>query len=216
MLAFAGTRTIHRMACNIEDAGFEIRDLLAWIYSTGFPKSVNIGRAVAKQLEGQENAGAWEGWGSALKPAFEPITLARKPFGGTLTNNVINFGTGALNIGACRVPDNQATEAFESRPRKQMPYETMAEGRWPANLLHDGSAEVVELFPNKGGSAARFFYCPKSSKADRDWGLQKNVVSAEEMVNRKAGSAGIKNPRAGAGRTSGAMNFHPTVKPIAL
>lgn len=305
LLAFAGTRTQHRMASNIEDAGFEIRDLLAWVYGSGFPKSVNLSKAIDKKLGGEpvvvgeydrrslydgcertseadtgesqcagrgakvlitepetEEAKKWVGWGSALKPAYEPITLARKPFTGTLTDNVIAFGTGGLNIDACRVPtaekavkdsvniEDNRKDAVINFGMKRTPYESNPEGRWPANFAHDGSAEVVALFPSKAGakanvkgdepsaagngktlnhmervsfareldsgSAARFFYCPKASKADRDWGLQRNVVSPEEMVNRKAGSAGIQNPRAGAGRTSGAMNFHPTVKPIAL
>ncbi len=168
LLAFAGTRTQHRMAVNIEDAGFEIRDMIAWVYGSGFPKSHNL-------------EGDWEGWGTALKPALEPITVARKPFKGTVAANVLANGTGALNIDACRVVE-----------------------RWPANLIHDGSDEVMELFPAKAGaaapvkgteasaasagnvtgkrervagafhsdsgSAARFFYCPKASSKDRHEG----------------------------------------------
>lgn len=301
LLAFAGTRTQHRMATAIEDAGFEIRDLIAWVYGSGFPKSTNLAKAIDKkhgaepivigeydrrslydgcnrtseadtgesQCAGRAGtvvktapatpaAQQWEGWGSALKPALEPVTVARKPFTGTLTDNVLQFGTGGLNIDGCRVgSDDALVRPSIKRDDNQVlgkglgvGTQTEPGGRWPANLVHDGSPEVIELFPAKAGakanvtgdepsnncdgtvynardrigfhrqldtgSAARFFYCPKASKADRDYGLNCSVVSAAEMVNRKEGSAGMNNPRAGAGRTSGAMNFHPTVKPIAL
>ncbi|VGQ12956.1 Modification methylase DpnIIB [Klebsiella variicola] len=301
LLAFAGTRTQHRMATNIEDAGFEIRDLIAWVYGSGFPKSVSLSKSIDKkygaepvvigeydrrslydganrtseadtgesQCAGRAGtvqitapatpaAQKWEGWGSALKPALEPVTVARKPFTGTLTDNVLQFGTGGLNIDGCRISSEDAlVRPSIQRDDNQVlgkglgvGTQTEPGGRWPANLAHDGSPEVLEHFPAKAGakanvsgnepskncdgtvfnvrdrigfhrqidsgSAARFFYCPKASKADRDLGLRCSVVSASEMVNRKEGSAGINNPRAGAGRTSGAMNFHPTVKPIAL
>lgn len=212
LLAFAGTRTQHRMAVRIEDAGFEIRDMIAWVYGSGFPKSHNL-------------QGDWQGWGTALKPALEPITVARKPLIGTVAENVLAHGTGALNIDGCRVPG--ALEGDPNRFRKTDGGEFVAkfdnapvvrsDGRWPANLIHDGSEEVLARFPegsfNKPverksdnpqntiygaglgvgksgsvraafgdtGSAARFFYCAKASKADR-----------------------------------GAENVHPTVKPTNL
>ena len=96
LLAFAGTRTQHRMCCRIEDAGFEIRDMLAWVYGSGFPKSLDVSKATAPATE-------WQGWGTALKPALEPITLARKPLTGTVAANVLQHGTGALNIDGCRI-----------------------------------------------------------------------------------------------------------------
>jgi len=309
LLAFAGTRTQHRMCVNIEDAGFEIRDMIAWVYGSGFPKSMNVSKAIDKrggnvgltaeiglaikqarlkrglsaaacdqlfcggttnwswfegrpkgqraptpetfdsiakawpeleplkaavaeaerEVVGQQEmrdtsevriavtanaddydasarrvvdittahtpeAQQWEGWGTALKPALEPITVARKPFKGTVAANVLEHGTGALNIDGCRVGDST--------------------GRWPSNLIHDGSEEVVGLFPqttsgarkagtygvaagqgrygefgvgempeieSSKGSAARFFYCAKANKKDREDG-----------------------------------NTHPTVKPTAL
>lgn len=183
LLAFGGSRTYHRLAAAIEDAGFEIRDQIMWIYGSGFPKSHNLD-------------GAWSGWGTALKPAHEPICVARKPLRDTVAVNVLAHGTGALNIERCRVGD--------------------AGGRWPANVIHDGSEEVLQAFPDAKGqqgdlketgrprlslgrfgdmapprahrarvetetSAARFFYCAKASKADR-----------------------------------GAENIHPTVKPTDL
>jgi len=191
LLAFGGTRTYHRMACAIEDAGFEIRDSLMWVYSSGFPKSHNLAPAIDKMLGAMGHRGTafntaglgagftrvggdmeahvgitpeaqqWQGWGTALKPAFEPIVLARKPLDGTVAANTLTYGTGALNIDACRIPGHGA-EAGRVRhgggvPGNSTSYELpdyqapMPEGRWPANILHDGSDEVVELFPNVSG-----------------------------------------------------------------
>jgi DNA modification methylase len=293
LLAFAGTRTQHRMAVRIEDAGFEIRDMIAWVYGSGFPKSLDVSKAIDKaggdalawrafsesyaaaveksdmkhadidralgikssscywartdhrggmpprhhwervremlslpnefallydeaerEVVGEKSSGLsggtgatvgrftdsrnarglvditapataaakeWAGWGTALKPALEPITVARKPIVGTVANNVLTWGTGGVNVDGSRIPCESG------------------QGRWPANLIHDGSEEVVGLFPqtNSGGfcgttqqptngqskgkerqrtredrlpdsgSAARFFYCAKASKADR-------------------------------------------------
>lgn len=196
LLSFAGTRTQHRMAVNIEDAGFEIRDMvsflydtnetaqaliesltqeqlklldasfgrdgmLAWSYGSGFPKSHNL-------------KDDWEGWGTALKPALEPITVARKPFNGTVASNVLAHGTGAINIDKCRVGSEVvsthsrgANGAFPKRPgettaeesgRKKDQREGLDHseriGRWPANVIHDGSHEVLALFPAKAGAQA--------------------------------------------------------------
>ncbi|HHQ4199656.1 TPA: DNA-methyltransferase [Pseudomonas aeruginosa] len=246
LLAFAGTRTQHRMALRIEDAGFEIRDMIAWVYGSGFPKS--------KNLDGDR-----QGWGTALKPALEPITVARKPLVGTVAANVLAHGTGALNIDGCRIPsepmppntgagglprrreDEQRGPGAVSQPH--------AGGRWPANLIHDGSPEVVALFPHtksgvmKGGtiraaqdapgsvcygtyggnatsadtfgdegSAARFFYCAKATRRDRNEGC--------EHMDRKPlhWSSGSQDPGSfqseGTEKTS--QNNHPTVKPTDL
>ena len=276
LLAFAGTRTQHRMAVRIEDAGFEIRDMIAWVYGSGFPKSLDVSKAIDKNAGMDredkcprpqdapvtDTAKQWSGWGTALKPALEPITVARKPLAGTVAENVLQHGTGALNIDGCRVTtsDNLNGGAYADNGSDRHDGTTawrykrdggagefeQPTGRWPANLIHDGSDEVVELFPSskagtqikpKGtggmwtgksndpcgpqygdsGSAARFFYSPKASKADRERGLENApVVDAATMVDREPDSAGIKNARAGAGRTSGSKNPHPTVKPIAL
>ena len=247
LLAFAGTRTQHRMAVRIEDAGFDIRDLIAWVYGSGFPKSHNLD-------------GAWQGWGTALKPALEPITVARKPIDGTVADNVLAHGTGALNVDGCRVESEKPTgwggggsalydgglsrEGGEARLQHS--------GRWPANLIHDGSEEVVGLFPetesgrlephhNQGpkmrnvyagglephcsrsfggdsGSAARFFYCAKASKADRDAGCEGLPQTVQQSVAHGDKAHGTlpytnepreMNPRP---RT----NHHPTVKPTDL
>lgn len=223
LLAFGGTRTHHRVWCAIEDAGFEVRDTLGWLYGSGFPKSHN---------------GEWGG--TALKPAWEPIILARKPLAGTVEANWREHGTGALNIDACRVGATKEVSASVIRAsggsslsgsvdgslRKESGDESGHNpnvGRWPANIIHDGSDEVAGIFPEESGafapvtgtepsnstnsvfgqinrqasnafhgdrrSAARFFYCAKPSKAEREIGLIGRV-----------------------GRT----NYHPTVKPVTL
>jgi site-specific DNA-methyltransferase (adenine-specific) len=222
LLAFSGTRTQHRMVCAIEDAGFEIRDQIGWVYGSGFPKSHNLD-------------GEWDGWGTALKPAWEPICVARKPLVGTVAANVLAHGTGALNIDGCRVEGVKGVPVSPSRKAAGNALSGSVDGslrqctgeeggfdpnlgRWPANLVHDGSDEVLACFPAEtgaggraqgptrrgdsgsvargafngtgdasapfygdSGSAARFFYCAKSSKAERGEG-----------------------------------NDHPTVKPVAL
>ena len=224
LLCFAGTRTQHRMAVRIEDAGFEIRDMIAWVYGSGFPKSLDVSKAIDKaagverEVLGETRKGAqtnstgrygawgdgitptapatdaakqWDGWGTALKPALEPITVARKPLIGTVAENVLQHGTGAINVDGGRVEG----------------------GRWPANFIHDGSEEAIDLLKD----SARFFYCAKASKRDRDEGCEgMEQKSAAECVDRVEGSAGMNSPRAGAGRTSGSHNHHPTVKPTDL
>lgn len=169
LLAFAGTRTQHRMAVRIEDAGFEIRDMLAWVYGSGFPKSLDVGKAIDKQAGAKRDviSSCATGWGTALKPAFEPITLARRPLSGTVAQNVRAHGTGGLNIGACRVNSGMPRPGREQTPprpeldsgrntyRKGIGGSRAVEdthvGRWPANLIHDGSEEVLALFPDSKG-----------------------------------------------------------------
>jgi site-specific DNA-methyltransferase (adenine-specific) len=181
-------------------------------------------------------AARWQGWGTALKPAHEPIVVARKPFQGNVAANVLEHGTGALNIDACRVPANDGYEKAWDTPNTNSTANLMfgslvgsgikyvdlsaykpIGGRWPANLIHDGSEEVEGLFPSDGGaSAARFFYSAKVSKRDRDEGLDGfRVISAGEAAGgRKEGSAGLETAYAGT-RTPRA-NVHPTVKPTDL
>lgn len=219
LLAFAGTRTQHRMAVRIEDAGFEIRDMLAWMYGSGFPKSHNVSIAIDKAdgadrdiigtnsnhrlgqskglapgvaMTGQPHTGEgnitapatdgakqWQGWGTALKPAMEPITMARKPFKATVAQNVQEWGTGAINIDGCRIEteekwdekDLSATvvdEFFVGKTARYCGSHDLA--RWPANVMHDGSAEILQGM----GEAARFFYTPKACKDDRDDGCDNN------------------------------------------
>ena len=203
LLAFAGTRTQHRMAVRIEDAGFEIRDMLAWMYGSGFPKSHN--------LDGEH-----QGWGTALKPAMEPITMARKPFKATVAQNVQEWGTGAINIDGCRIGEEEIkTSAKQAGQSFQHDYNGCEEsthlGRWPANVMHDGSAEILQGM----GEAARFFYTPKACKDDRDDGC-------EMMEERwKAGYSYTDTPGNAADgmfkdRETLKRNFHPTVKPTDL
>lgn len=248
LLAFGGSRTYHRLVINAEDAGFEIRDQILWIYGSGFPKSHNLD-------------GDFDGWGTALKPAHEPIVMARKPFKKTVSANMAEHGTGAININACRIPTDEALNGgaggLLSHQRDGTEpvadYEQAPDGRWPANIIHDGSDVVVSAFPDAKGqqgdlketgrarpsqgrygdmappkahvsrverekSASRFFYCAKVKPKERDEGLERFIAtSASGMTGgRKEGSVGLNDPRAGAGRTNGAKNNHPTVKPIAL
>ena len=244
LLAFAGTRTQHRMAVRIEDAGFEIRDMIAWVYGSGFPKSHNL-------------SGSHEGWGTALKPALEPITVARKPFSSTVAANVIAHGTGALNIDRCRVTTGDDTARISNGAIKGGNFAAggsapgpiaggHSDGRWPANLIHDGSAEVVALLPaqagasapvtgneptangfsgpvkysgmrervpgafhSDSGSAARFFYCAKTSRKDRNEGLLSSDAPAvaKEATMRDCETAEWSTRNG---------NSHPTVKPTDL
>ena len=277
LLAFGGTRTFHRLAVAIEDAGWEIRDTVMWVYGSGFPKSMDVSKAIDKaagaereRIAGPKSGGMaalnkgnaehgyresgyykdgnmmlssvaateaakqWQGYGTALKPAWEPIIVARKPLDGTVAANVLKHGTGVLNIDGCRVEHVTVADgslalnphlrktinggnggniiAHEEERRVVTPD---PQGRFPANLIHDGSDEVLACFPKQksganpsrrgspkfrnaygefegqehckvargaeSGSAARFFYCAKASRSDRDEG-----------------------------------NTHPTVKPTAL
>jgi site-specific DNA-methyltransferase (adenine-specific) len=303
LLSFGGTRTWHRVAVAIEDAGFEVRDSIAWMYGSGFPKSLDVAKAIDKQagyegkvigtesidvgmqggsmhagrerrLEEREikelspEAKQWEGWGTALKPAFEPIVVARKPLIGTVAENVLTHGTGGLNIDGSRIGTEQLTYGGEEKERETSQSigsfsgereEKTVQGRWPANVILDEySAELLDeqsgtskSTPSKGhnrngnqvgdertskaagmygdgawiagsqhndsGGASRFFYVAKASKRDRNEGLEGlPETSAADMVDREEDSAEMNSPRAGAGRTSGAKNFHPTVKPTEL
>lgn len=166
VVAFGGTRTFHRLVCAIEDAGFEIRDLISWIFGSGFPKSHNAGN----------------GWGTALKPALEPITLARKPLVGTVAANVQQFGTGAINVDGCRVagetPLRETTNGSEGMfgLGSRLAVGTTDRGRWPANVIHDGSEEVVGAFPESdAGSASGYDW--RESKNDNPTHVTRNIKS---------------------------------------
>lgn len=309
LLAFGGSRTYHRLACSIEDAGFEIRDQIMWVYGSGFPKSMDVSKSIDKAAgakrevigyedrrgafdgvernsDGHSNeygtitnkgvvaitaaatdqAKRWDGWGTALKPAHEPIVVARKPLIGTVAANVLQHGTGALNIDGCRIETSDSLGGGDQSPATKIKVEgwnrpwmqdenakaahaervnksvAKAEelGRWPSNLIHDGSDEVLALFPstspsplsssreeyapnNKNnvfgegmgggwhpgfgdeGSAARFFYCAKTSGDDRHEGVD-NPGSQFKHGNtlRKIEKTETKG------------NNHPTVKPTSL
>ncbi len=266
LLAFGGSRTFHRIACAIEDAGFEIRDTLMWLYGSGFPKSMSISKGLeAKETFGkagtrqkkvieqncdgetysvkQTNNGAmgeivevdrkdyqpsnelakqWSGWGTCLKPAYEPIIMARKPFKGSLVDNIIENGVGGLNIEECRVgnehfeiedgeygnDENQACFGNIKRTPKEY------NGRFPANIITDGSKEVASGMPTENDvSVMRYFYCAKASKKDRDGGL--------DMFEEKQTADGCIRENSETARKFGAnsalrKNIHPTVKPCEL
>jgi len=229
VLSFSSARTYHRMVVNVEDAGFEIRDQIMWVYGSGFPKSHNVGKALNKKANYELHT-EWDGWGTALKPSHEPIVLARKPFKGTVVDNVLEHGTGGINIKGSQVGE-----------------------RYPANFIHDGSDEVVSQFPytksgkmgpqhtrhtdgspdgrcygkfdvnhplnetiGDEGSASRFFYCAKANKKERNQGCESlpkklkvfNGQSSESSKDMK----GVEQKFT----TQPASNSHPTVKPLRL
>jgi site-specific DNA-methyltransferase (adenine-specific) len=248
LLSFAGSRTYHRMAVNIEDAGFRIRDQIMWVYGSGFPKSQSISKNIDKKagryVEGEvlpssrkvkgplgfnmkgktsenpqtDEAKQWQGWGSALKPAHEPIVLAQKPFTGTIIENVLEHGTGGLNIDGCRVGQEGGTSRINGsnagKPRDTLHggnfgIQDIGKGRFPANFIHDGSDEVVSLFPESTGGHA-----PKKSKANPFGGV--NETERKE-IHYAAGSAARFFYCAKAQQSEkGENNNHPTVKPVAL
>ena len=253
LLAFSGSRTYHRMTVAIEDAGFEIRDQIMWLYAVGFPKSHDVSKAIDREAGAEisndgyipngknsthghgwgggrkatitapatPEAARWQGWGTALKPAHEPICVARKPLRGTVAANVLAYGTGAINVDGCRVGTDgggtQCTnrdEAGRCKGHRNAGRSTSGEtlhgpdthgGRWPANVIHDGSEDATAGL----GSAARFFYSAKASKADRDEGME----GWEEV--RVFGDGGASLDGISATRT-GRANYHPTVKPTDL
>lgn len=221
LLAFAGTRTQHRMAVRIEDAGFEIRDMIAWVYGSGFPKSRNI----AADMEESDNAAAWQGWGTAMKPALEPITVARKPLVGTVAANVLEHGTGALNIDGCRV-GNESTTRIKRGGANDFPHEDDAwvprdvqvssdMGRWPANLIHDGSDEVLAGFPQAKGQQGVLTGAEPSSKTANAFG--EFAGRAPSAPRGDTGSAARFFYCAKASKKDrGEGNAHPTVKPTDL
>lgn len=195
LVAFNHSRTWHRMAVAIEDAGFEIRDSRAWLYGTGFPKSHDVSKAIDKlHGPGTAAARAWDGWGSALKPAFEPIVLARKPLAeSSIARQVLATGTGALHINAARIGggevrtlngigNRRASQSIGTFKGKD-PTETTL-GRWPANVLHDGSREVLATLPIEspgGPSVARLFYSAKANDRDRR-GSNHPTVKPQELM----------------------------------
>lgn len=333
LLAFGGSRTFHRIACAIEDAGFEIRDTIMWLYGSGFPKSFDLGKAVEskilngsantqlfRKLDGEliergnygyakianeqgarpadyneiddkrigkinyqtEEGKKWDGWGTALKPAYEPIIVARKPVEESVVNNILKYGVGGINIEECRVgneiikggsmpkmnsksdginiynfgkknaerikrednqgrfpanviltyDDSDAEEVCSGMPDTKSAYNEDGKHetnihRQNADILKYGYSQRIDSGYNDEGSAARYFYCAKASKKDRDAGLTQfeEISTGELQGGRKEGSAGSMmlnadgttrvNPFAGGGGGV-KKNFHPTVKPVEL
>lgn len=234
LLAFGGTRTYHRLACAIEDAGWEVRDCIMWVYGSGFPKSMDVSKAIDKTMGAERpvvgqktgksdirggkfvesvgkpyltlditapatpEAAAWNGWGTCLKPAVEPIVVARKPLEDTVAANVLKYGTGAINIDGCRVP----TEEWENN-----------KGRFPTNLIHDGSDEVLALFPDCGKSGTAVIY----NSGGCNFGGKLKKPPMQDMGYADSGSVARFFYCAKASRKErGEGNVHPTVKPLAL
>lgn len=273
LCAFGGSRTFHRIACAIEDAGFEIRDTIMWLYGSGFPKSHNVGLDIDKRF-GCENRGhriatanryhpdgtlepngenlppyegkteegkKWSGYGTCLKPAYEPIIVARKPIEKSVAENVLKYGCGAINIDECRVGNEiikgGTTPDFKDVAKKQKEISGVGglsfgqvenakrielkdhEGRFPSNVIltYDETDydEVCGGMPknDNGDSSSRYFYCAKASKKDRDEGL--------DMFEEKQTTDGCIRANSETARMFGAnsiskKNIHPTVKPIDL
>ena len=253
LLAFSGSRTYHRMAVAIEDAGFNIRDQIMWLYGSGFPKSLNLGKSIDKKLGNERVAVGertrnvkpfdddngwnsnnttgnytytkgnteWEGWGTALKPAHEPIVLARKPISeNSIVANVLKHRTGGINIDTCRIEGEKQTRDSnpvmnsgkyaqnENADREETTPDT--KGRFPANVMHNGLQE----------DWARYFYCPKTSKAEKNRGLEDLPIKKTSSMSGRRDSHdmegySIDNDVTGRFVTE-KQNVHPTVKPIKL
>jgi site-specific DNA-methyltransferase (adenine-specific) len=274
LLAFAGTRTYHRMACAIEEAGFEMRDTIAWLYGSGFPKSHNVSKGIdkaagaerseivgtklgrpgmAKDGSNQRNgfddafggestgnmptdilapataaARQWDGWGTALKPAMELVCVARKPLVGTVAANVLAHGTGALNIDRCRI---EAPEGLTSGGNKQSSPLHMDRdaginriversnghdlGRWPANVAHDGSAEVVKAFPDtQSGDLSPHHTLRFSENGSMSGPNQARNPRADFGGDSGSAARFFYSSKADADDRLGSK--HPTVKPVEL
>ncbi len=276
LLSFGGTRTFHRIACAIEDAGWELRDTIMWLYGSGFPKSLDISKAIDKQFGverevvgkrisaygtdtatgervSRDKGGAglwvgkdakdvelksdspttpeaqlWSGYGTALKPAYEPILICMNPLDGTFANNALKHRVAGLNIDGCRVDGAKGngiwgtSNATINTDRKFNASPSMTEyrsqqhpqGRFPANIIHDGSEEVLELFPNPHGAGYQ-----REKMVDSQYNASSYDMSSERQMNRfgDSGSAARFFYCAKASKSErGEGNNHPTVKPLAL
>lgn len=226
LIAFGGTRTIHRITCAIEDSGFDIRDQICWMQFQGFPKSLNISKQLdrmagaEREVIGQDGRTAqsentitnfgmgfgdweitkpatpeaqkWEGWGTALKPSYEPAILARKPISeANIAQNVLKWGTGGINVDACRFA--YGDDCWVGPDDNNIGHTS---GRWPANI----------------------YQCPKPARSQKEAGLDHlESTPGHEAVGREPDTAALNSPRTGAGRTASEIkNIHPTVKPIKL
>lgn len=302
LIAFGGTRTYHRLVCAIEDAGFEVRDQIAWVFGSGFPKSHDVSKgvdkarrrdfvqsaidlgvslpgrsvddwthedhapgdkwwaafkaalptetwaAIERRVIGSTVSGAtawfahgqgdvtapatdaakqWQGWGSALKPAFEPILLARKPLIGTIAQNVLAHGTGALNVDGCRVEagdgytENAVTQGINTAQTSYAPaavrrtFAPSQSGRWPANFIHDGSEEVLAGFPASDGQQRAVTGAERAHRTVNAYGVfNGSRTSAEPRGD--SGSAARFFYTAKADKLDRALSKHPTVKPVDL
>lgn len=205
-LVFAGSRTQDLMSLSLRLAGFEIRDTLQWLYGSGFPKSHNVSKALDKQAGEVDDS--WQGWGTALKPAYEPVIMARKSLKGTVVQNTLEHGCGGINVDACRVAWSEGEEAGDTHAGSPA-------GRWPANVILDPEAGAL-LDTQASEPVSRFFYCAKASRAEREAGLQGHETkTGAQLTGRQEGSVGL-SAYAGTRGSQPRANIHPTVKPINL
>jgi site-specific DNA-methyltransferase (adenine-specific) len=278
LLAFAGTRTYHRMASGVEDAGFEIRDCIAWMYGSGFPKSLDVSKAIDKAAGAERGEGRpgpysarrprsdvtaqhayqdgigdygsslvtapatpdarkWSGWGTALKPAFEPVVVARKPLVGTVAQNVLEHGTGAINVDGCRIgatvetwPSSRSVPASganipyaagQDRHTKVAATGDAPPGRWPANVTLDEDAAA--MLDEQSGIQKDGVAVNRNRSGIRPQtvaGVPQRIHSSEDVSYRGSGGASRFFYTAKASKkdrnTNGANNTHPTVKPTTL
>lgn len=233
LLSFGGTRTYHRIACAIEDAGFEIRDQIMWIYGQGMPKSNNIPKAIEKKTKSPELANKWQGWGSGIKPAHEPIVVARKPLSErTIVDNVLKWGTGGLNIDDCRIPTdwkNEYSESwFKSGRGKTITwngdnYKTEmtagdrvnSKGRYPANVILD--EEAAKMLDDQSGILKSGSNCVRTKAGSflEHGGLGK-PGDVQVTYGDKSGASRFFYCAKATKKERGEGNNHPTVKPIKL
>jgi DNA modification methylase len=266
LLSFGGSRTYHRMTCAIEDAGFQIRDQIMWLYGSGFPKSLDVSKAIDKAAGAERvctregeikrdgyggdwdtgssskrprydtastgTAKQWQGWGTALKPAHEPICVARKPLVGTVAANVLEYGTGALNIDGCRVGmgenDNPGHwthkreigdgNIFQGGGRTEQDFGSVNPmgGRWPANVIHDGSDEVLDEFAKTGISTRVDNQKECISGGTAIWGDGGNKTQTTRPVDNDGSAARFFYCAKTNKKDRGEGNGHPTVKPTDL
>ncbi len=251
LLSFGAAKTYHRMATRVEDAGFEIRDQIMWVYGSGFPKSKNVGLLIDKsqghpnrggrvstasrthpdgtyEPNGQkldpyktksEEAKPYEGYGTNLKPAHEPIVVARKPFKSSIAKNVLAWGTGGINIDRCRIAETDIQ--IEENQDFISIDQNIPLGRFPANIIFDEfSLEILDeqaedKFQVKNRkkqiNPSKFFYCPKPSKKEKEEGLTNKAVA---IKGRDEGQDKMNVPHKL--RTTPRKNTHTTVKPVAL
>jgi DNA modification methylase len=267
LLAFGGTRMYHRLAAGIEDAGFEIRDTLMWLYGSGFPKSLDVSKAIDKAagFEGKvvakgkswnnpeskdgdtarmnaspgeydikelsEAAKKWQGWGTALKPAVEPIVLARKPLIGTVAENVLTHGTGALNIDASRIETEETISTHSKSKQAALGkgiYGSFGEvktqqsdgqklGRWPANILLDEEAAAM-LDEQSGVSVSPAPYFQQTKSKGINAPETRNDVQSSHHGDTGGASRFFYVAKAGRAERNAGLerNIHPTVKPVDL
>lgn len=256
LLAFGGTRTWHRLACAIEDAGFEVRDSIAWMYGSGFPKSLDVSKAIDKAAGAEREvvgtrfraatgraeqgsggyafsedftetapatdaARTWQGWGTALKPAFEPVVVARKPLAGTVAGNVLAHGTGALNIDGCRIAGEKVRttrttalgvmndDGWQPRPGV---FESHDAGRWPANVVLD-ETQAAALDQQSGEGVSRVGK-PRGADAGDGWGMTATGAEYDDLGGASRFFYVAKADASERPKVGGVA--HPTVKPLAL